>query len=187
MQLEAPDVGACRRNRGCEIGVKSAPIGSLERQTYHEFLAFELLPVDLEPAFGLLHQHQQVRTVRAMNANPSPSCYIPHNRVSGYRLTTLSVADHHAVDALNTDALGRSTNLVDQPVERALLWRLGGAVGLRIQLLQHLGDVDVALPDRGDEMIEILEVEGFRHFHEVGIFGLREPTALDFPIEDLAA
>src|SRR2546430_4735033 len=122
-----------------------------------------------------------------MNATPSPSCYIPHDGVSGYGLTTLSVTDHHAVDALNAHTLRRPAHLVDEPVEWPLFWHLGGAVGLRIQLFQDLGGVDVALPDRGDEMIQVLQVERFGHLQQIGVFGLRQPTPLDLTIEDLAS
>src|SRR5207253_1344078 len=57
MQLEASDIGARRRNGGGEVGVEPAAVCRLERQTHHEFFALQLLPVDLEPALRLVHEH----------------------------------------------------------------------------------------------------------------------------------
>src|SRR5213078_4388526 len=57
MQLEASDIGARRRDGGGEVGVESAAVRRFERQTHHEFLTFQLLPVNLEPALRLLNEH----------------------------------------------------------------------------------------------------------------------------------
>src|SRR5882757_2209865 len=86
VQLEASDIGSRRRDGGGEVGVESATVGCLERQANHELLSLELLPVDLEPALRLLNEHEEVRTIRTVNANASSPCYIPHNRVAGYWL-----------------------------------------------------------------------------------------------------
>src|SRR5438105_2175401 len=187
MQLETPDVGASRRNGGGEVGVKSAAIRRLERQTHHELFAFQLLPVDLEPPLRLLNQHQQVRTVRAVNANSPASGYIPHNRIAGYGLTTLGVAYHQPIDALDADSLRRATDFVDEPIEGAGLWRLAFTVALRIQLPQHLRDVHVALANRRDEVIEVGEVKPLGDLREIRVLRLRQSAARDLPIEDFAA
>ena len=99
-----------------------------------------------------------------MNAHPASTCHIPHNGVAGHRLTTLGVPDHHPVDALDADALGGTADLVDQPVERTRLRAFGGAVRLGIQLLQYLRDIDVALTNRRDQVIQVLQVERLGHF-----------------------
>src|ERR1700730_13026225 len=57
VQLEASDIGARRRNGGGKVGVESAAVRRLERQTHHEFLAFQLLPIYLEAALRLLDEH----------------------------------------------------------------------------------------------------------------------------------
>ena len=185
VQLEAPDVGPRRGDRSREVRVEPTAVGGFERQTHHEFLTFQLLPIYLEATLGLLNQHQQVGTIRAMDAHPPAPSYIPHNRVAGYGLTTLGVADHHAVDALDADPLGGAADFVHQPVERAGLRRLWRAVGLGIKLLQYLRHVDVALTDRSDQMVEIGEVEGLGDFQQVAVFGLRQPAALDLAVQDL--
>src|SRR3954468_22113065 len=122
-----------------------------------------------------------------MNADaPSPR-YIPHNRVAGYRLATLGISHHQTVDPLDPDAFWRSAHPVDQPVQWSLLRSFRSAVGLRVKLLQHLRNVDVALTDRSDEVIQVGQVQGLGYLEQIGVFRLGQPAALDLPIENLAA
>src|SRR5258706_9565700 len=145
VELEASDIGSRRRNGGGEVGVESAAVGCLERQANHELLSLELLPVDLEPALRLLNEHEKVRTIRAVNANASSPCYIPHNRVPGYRLTTLRVPNHQPIDALNADALRRAANTIHEPIQRTLFRSVGRRLSVGVQLAHDLGHVHVAL------------------------------------------
>src|SRR4051812_5609764 len=122
-----------------------------------------------------------------MDADSATPRYIPHNRVAGYRLTTLGVADHHPIHALDAHTLGRAPDLVDEPVERAGLRRLDSPVSVRIELLQYLSDVHIALADRRHQMVHVHQVQRPRHFQQVGVFRLCQTPPLDLPIEDLAA
>src|SRR5580704_8193178 len=132
LELHAADVGAGGADGGGDVGVETAAVVSLERQANREALTLLLLPVDFEPAFRLVGEEQQVRTVGPVDADAAAARDVADHRVAGHRLTTLGVADHESVRALNADALAPAAYAVDQALEGARLGRGVGLVEVRV-------------------------------------------------------
>src|ERR1700682_1783237 len=122
-----------------------------------------------------------------MNAYAPAPRHITHDGVPGHRLATLGVPNHHPVDALDADPLRRPANSVYQPIEWARLSGLGIWLGVGIQLLQHLRDVDVALTDGCDEVVQIGGVERLPNSQQVRFLRLGQPPPLDLAIKNLPA
>ncbi len=80
VQLHALDVGPRGADGRGEVGVQAAPIVGFEGQADREPLAFRLLPVDLQPALGLVRQEQQVGTVAAVDADAATARDVAHDR-----------------------------------------------------------------------------------------------------------
>ena len=97
--------GPRRAHRRGDVGVEAAAVVPLEREAHDEALPLRLLPVDLEPALGLVREEQQVRAVGAVDAHPAPARDVADDRVARHRLAALGVADHQPVDALDAHAL----------------------------------------------------------------------------------
>src|SRR5581483_11890272 len=187
LELHAADVGASRADGGGDIVVEAAAVVCLERQANGEALALLLLPVDLEPALRLVGQEEQVRTVGPVNADTPPAGDVADNRVPRDRLTTLGVAHHEAVGALNADAFAPAADAVDQALERAGLGRSGFLVEVRMQNLERLQRMDVALTDRRHQVLGVVQAQFLGDGLELLVRRLRDPAALDFALEDLAA
>src|SRR5687767_8496968 len=88
-EVHAADVGPGSGDGRGEIGVQAAAIGCLQREADDEPLAFGFLPVDLETPFGLVSQQQEIGTIRAVNADATPSGDIPDHGIARDRLTAL--------------------------------------------------------------------------------------------------
>ena len=81
-----------------------------------EPLTLHFLPVDLETAFRLVRQKQEVGTVAPVDADTAAARHVADHRVARHRLATLRVPDHEPVGALNAHAL-RAPHSVDQPLD----------------------------------------------------------------------
>src|SRR5205085_2607206 len=101
LELHALDARAAFRDRRGDIGVEPAPIRALERQAHEKELTFLLLPVDVETPLRLFREQQHVRTVRAMDAHAAAPRDIADYGIARHWLTTLGVAHHEPIDALD--------------------------------------------------------------------------------------
>ena len=85
-----------------------------------------------------------------MDAHTATTSHIANDWIARYRLAALGITNHQTIDTLDAHAFGRAAHLVDDPVERTGLGRSRRNLVFRVQVLHHLDNADVALPDRCD-------------------------------------
>src|SRR3954468_15585572 len=111
-----------------------------------------------------------------MDADAASASDIPDDLVSRNRLAALRIANHQPIDALNANALRLAAHLVHDPLERTRL-RLPRHFVFRVELLENLDDVDVALPDRRDEMRGVTQMQRARNLEQIVLARLAEAAA----------
>src|SRR5438105_2442841 len=184
MQIQAADVGARPGDGGGQVRIQAAAIRRLERESHDEALALCLLPIDLETALGFVRKKQQVRTVRPVYAHAPASGDITDNRIARYRLTTLRVPHHDAVDALDAHALA-AANAVDEPLDdRRWLWRLG-RLQFRMQQPKYCGDLHIALTDGRHQVRRVGETQRLGDLAQLFLGRFGDPAPAKLALEDL--
>ena len=117
LQLHALDVGA-GGTHGCrEIGVQAAAIVGLNvSRTVNRSPSISCQSISRRRS-GSCARNEQVGAVAPIDADAPSARHVAHDRVAGHRLTTLRVANHQTVGALNPDAFGPTPEPVDQPLD----------------------------------------------------------------------
>src|SRR5690242_6012019 len=157
-EVHALDIGTRRADGGSDVGIEAAPVVSLERESDEEPLALRLLPIDFEPPLRLVCEEQEIWAIASMDAHAPTAGDISDDRVSWHWLAALGVANHQPVHPLDSHTL-RAPHAIDEPLQRARLRRVGSGIEIRMEELENLKDVDVALTDGGEQMGRVRQVE----------------------------
>src|SRR6266436_1685824 len=151
--LRRADVGARFTDGGADVGIEAPAVLAAHRQSYHEGLSLRFLPVDLDAAFGLGREQEEIGTIRAVDGDTAALGDVSHHQVARHRLAALSIPHHQPVHPLDLDAASQADAL-HHAAEGRRLWRLellGGQVG--VERAHHGPERDVAPPERGLELL----------------------------------
>src|SRR5262245_24598472 len=121
-----------------------------------------------------------------MDPHPAPTRHIADDGITRHRLTTLGVAHHQPIDALNAYALRRARDRVDEALEHTRLRRLARFY-LGEEVLDRERDVDVALADRREQMGRVSEAELSRRRVELIVVWLAQTPPLQLSVEHFLA
>ena len=176
-----PGVG----DRRGDVRVETPPVVPLEREPHEKPLARRALPVDLEPALGLMCEEQQVGTVRPVNAHAASTRDVSRDRIARHGLAALRVADHEPVHALNLHAL-RAADAIDEALHERRLRSLSFR-RIREEMPDREADAHVALPDGRVQLGLVAQREGGRGGVEALVVGPAQATPLELPVEDILA
>src|SRR5262249_53440404 len=107
--------------------------------------------------------------------------HVADDEVTRHGLTALRVAHHEAILALDANAL-RTAYAIDEPLENAGFGRLG-LVRVGVEVPERERDVDVALPDGGQQVRRVGEAQRLRRGEHLVVVRPREPAPLDLAVE----
>ena len=109
---------------------------------------------------------------------------IADDGITRYRLATLRVPHHDAVDALDAHALA-AANAVDEPLDdRRWLWWLG-RLQFRMQQPKYCGDLHIALTDGRHQVRRVGESQRLGDLAQLFLGRLGDPPPAKLALEDL--